>query len=105
MANSTTTAIVNAVKDCDVFLLFLTPEYLKSFFCQKELCTAWTNEIPIIIVRDKEFVEDEFGLSIKYFKERSSSGKQLKWSEEEIVKLLEAIEHVRFINHAFAHRP
>ena len=105
MANSTTTAIVNAVKDCDVFLLFLTPEYLKSFFCQKELCTAWTNEIPIIIVRDKEFVEDEFGLSIKYFKETSSSGKELKWSEEEIVKLLEAIEHVRFINHAFAHRP
>ena len=107
MANSTTNAIVNAVKDCDVFLLFLSPGYLESFFCQKELRTAWTNEIPIIIVRDKEFKTDEFGLAIKYFKERSSSGKVFDgWKKEkDIVKLLEAIEHVRFINHAFAHRP
>lgn len=102
-ANSNTTAIVDAVKDCDVFLLFLTPEYLKSFFCQKELFTAWTNNIPIIIMRDKEFAEDEFALSIKYFSNKQANGG--KWSAEEIVKLLEAIEHVRFINHAFAHRP
>jgi hypothetical protein len=105
-ANSNTTAIVDAVKDCDVFLLFLTPEYLKSFFCQKELFTAWTNNIPIIIMRDGEFAEDEFALSIKYFSNKQANlANGGKWSAEEIVKLLEAIEHVRFINHAFAHRP
>ena len=57
-------------------------------------------------MRDKEFAEDEFALSIKYFSNKQANlANGGKWSAEEIVKLLEAIEHVRFINHAFAHRP
>lgn len=103
MPNSNTTAIVNAVTDCDVFLLFLSPGYLESFFCQKELCTAWTNNIPIIIMRDRQAdkqvaVDDENWLAngIKRARFSMENAKDGTWTKEEIVKLPEAMEHVPF---------
>ena len=107
MADSSTDAIVNAVKDCDVFLLFLSPGYLESFFCQKELCTAWTNNIPIIIVRDKQVPVDDENLAnaIKRVRFSMENAQDEKWTQLEIVRLFKAMEHVRFTNHAFAYRP
>jgi len=85
---------------------------LESFFCQKELCTAWTNNIPIIIMRDRQAdkqvaVDDENWLAngIKRARFSMENAKDGTWTKEEIVKLPEAMEHVRFISHAFAYRP